>query len=90
MHEDLKSWGHPGGARNAIIMKNDGEPAIAAVRDALARCHGGMLTPQQPPRGEHQANGVAEEAGRTIRDQTRVLDIDLQAKIQEWWSLMSP
>ena len=50
MHEELKSWGHPGGARNALIMKSDGEPAIVAVREALARCHGGMVTPQQPPR----------------------------------------
>ena len=50
MHEELKSWGHPGGARNAIILKSDGEPAIVAVREALARCHGGRVTPQQPSR----------------------------------------
>ena len=42
MHEELKSWGHPGGGRNAIILKSDGEPAIVAVREALARCHGGI------------------------------------------------
>ena len=52
-----------------------------AVREALARCHGGVVTPQQPPKGEHQANGVAEEAGRTIRDHARVLKINLQAKV---------
>ena len=40
MHEELKSWGYPGGGRNAIILKSDGEPAIVAVREALARCHG--------------------------------------------------
>ena len=58
MHQELKSWGHPGGAGNKIILKSDGEPAIVAVREALARCHGGRVTPEQPPRGEHQANGL--------------------------------
>ena len=89
MHEELKSWGHPGGGRNAIILKSDGEPAIVAVREALARCHGGIVTPQQPPKGEHQANGVAEEAGRTIRDHARVMKINVQAKVSERSSLMS-
>ena len=74
--------GPPRGAKNAIILKSDGEPAIVAVREALARCHGGLVTPEQPPAGEHQANGTAEEAGRTVRDHARVLKIDLQAKIK--------
>ena len=73
MHQELKSWGHPGGAKNALILKSDGEPAIVAVREALARCHGGLVTPEQPPAGEHQCNGTAEEAGRTVRDHARVL-----------------
>ena len=77
MHQELKSWGHPGGARNALILKSDGERAIVAVREALARCHGGRITLEKPPRGEHQANGVAEEAGRTIRDHARVMKLDL-------------
>ena len=53
-----------------------------AVREALARCHGGLVTPEQPPAGEHQCNGTAEEAGRTVRDHARVLKIDLQVKIK--------
>ena len=81
MHQELKPWGYPGGAKNALILKSDGEPAIVAVREALARCHGGRITPEQPPTGEHQANGAAEEAGRTIRDHARVLKIDLQLKL---------
>ena len=51
MHQELKAWGHPGGGRNEIILKSDGEPAIVAVREALARCHGGQVTPEHPPRG---------------------------------------
>ena len=81
MHQEQRSWGYPGGARNACILKSDGEPAIVAVREALARCHGGRITPEQPPRCEHQANGAAEEAGRTIRDHARVLKLDLEEKL---------
>ena len=77
-----KILGPPGGAKNALILKSDGEPAIVAVREALARCHGGLITPEQPPAGEHQSNGVAEEAGRTVRDHARVLTIDLQTWIK--------
>ena len=78
MRQELKSWGHPGGGRNEIILKSDGEPAIVAVREALARCHGGQVTPEQPPKGEHQANGLAEVTGRHIRDQVRVMKLQLQ------------
>ena len=43
MHQELKAWGHPGGGQNPLILKSDGEPAIVAVREALARCHGGRV-----------------------------------------------
>ena len=52
-----------------------------AVREALARCHGGRVTPEQFPRWEHQANGLAEVTGRHVRDQARVLKLHLQHKI---------
>ena len=39
------------------------------------------MSPEQPPVGEHQSNGTAEEAGRTVRDPARVLEIQLQLKI---------
>ena len=52
MHEELKSWGHPGGGRNAIILKGDGEPAIVVVREALAtegiRPTGWLRQPAEP------------------------------------------
>ncbi|MDA8582884.1 hypothetical protein N9L68_01600 [bacterium] len=41
MQQELKLWGYPGGAENALILKGDREPAVLAVREALARCHGG-------------------------------------------------
>ena len=62
MHEDLKSWGHPGGARNAIIMKNDGEPAIAAVREAPARFNGAPSTLMKSVRAGNRSIDVAGPA----------------------------
>ena len=75
MHQELKSWGYPGSGANALILKSDGEQAIVAVREALARCHGGRVTPEQPPPGEHQSNGLAEATGRHVRDHVRVLKL---------------
>ena len=70
-----------GGGKNAFILKSGAESAIVAGRAALARCHGGLITLEQPPKGEHQSNGTAEEAGRALRDQAGVLKIHLQAHI---------
>jgi len=72
MHEELKSWGHPGGGDNELILKSDGEPAIRAVREKLATYHGGKITPEQPPTGESQSNGKVEEAGKTVRSMAKV------------------
>ena len=81
MHQELKSWGHPRGGQNKFILKSDGEPAIVAVREALARCHGGLVTPEQPFPWEHQGNGSAEVTGRHVRDHARVLKLYLKNKI---------
>ena len=75
MHQQLNAWGYPGGGRDALMLKSDGELAIVAVREALARRHGGMVIPEQPPRGEHQANGLTEVTGRNARDQAQVLTL---------------
>ena len=88
--EELKSWGHPGGDQGSITLKSDGEPAIVAVRESLAKLHGGMVTPEQPPRGEHQSNGAIEEAGRTTRDMLRVLKLQLEARIKQPLDVDSP
>ena len=82
--------GYPGGGANALILKSDGEPAIVAVREALARCNGGRVTPEQPPPGEHQSNGLAEVTGRHVRDHVRVLKLQLQSRIARKVGMMSP
>ena len=63
MSDELKSWGHGGGDAGHIILKlkSDGEPAIVAVREALARYHGGKVVPECPPRGESQTHGGRAE-----------------------------
>ena len=65
-------------------MKSDGERNIVALRDALSKYHGGQMTPEQFPRGESQANGKTEEAGKTVRGMAKVLkdQMEEKAKIQ--------
>ena len=46
MRQELKTWGYPVGGKNALILKSDGEPAIVAVREALAGCHGRKNKPR--------------------------------------------
>ena len=52
LHEELKSWGHMGGTDGNIVIKTDGEASIVALRGAVARYHGGIVTPEVPPTGE--------------------------------------
>lgn len=53
-----------------------------ASREAIAKIHAGRVTHEQPPKGEHPSNGVAEEAGRTVRDMARVLKLQVEKGIQ--------
>ena len=70
---DLRSWGHAGGVSGSIILKADGERAIGAVRDAIAKYHGGKVVIEGPTKGESQSNGRVEEAGKTVRFFGKVL-----------------
>ena len=71
---------HPGGTAGNIILKSDGEPAILAVRDALAKYHGGIVVQEGPAVGESQSNGRVEEAGKTVREFVRVLKEQIEGK----------
>ena len=55
---------------------------MVALREALAKIHGGLITPEQPPKGEHATNGRIEEAGRSTRDMVRVLKLQLEDKLK--------
>ena len=50
-----------------------------ALRDAVAKFHGGRIVPELPPRGHHQSNGLVEEAGKTTREYCRVLKLQIEA-----------
>ena len=73
-----------------MILKSDGERAIVALREAIAKLHGGSITPEQPPKGEHQSNGVVEEAGKTVRDMARVLKIQVESNIKRQLEMSEP
>ena len=36
IHEEIASWGHPGGITGEIVLKSDGGPGMVALRDAVA------------------------------------------------------
>ena len=66
MHEELRSWGYAGGVEDRLVFRTDGESSIMAVVNKLAKYHGGDVVPEHSPPGESQANGAAEENGKSI------------------------
>ena len=89
-HEELKAWGRPGGMNSRLILKSDPERSLVALREALAKVHGGLITPEQPPTSESASNGRVEEAGRTIRDMVRVLKLQLESKLKRAIAVQEP
>ena len=90
LHAELKAWGRPGGSDNKLIIKCDGGSPIVAVREALARKHGGMISPEQPPKGERASNGVVEEAGKTIKGMAKVLKMRLESRLGRTLHMKEP
>ena len=80
MSDELKAWAHAGTTGGELIVKGGGESAIRAVRGALAKYHGGRMIPEGPPKGESHSNGAIEEAGKTIREFTRVYKDQVEEK----------
>ena len=64
--------GHAGGLNGKIIFKSGSEPAMKALRTAIAKYHGGTVIPEAPAKGESQSNGAIEEAGETVREYLRI------------------
>ena len=69
-----------GGASGNIVIKTDGESSIVALRDAVARYHGGIVTPEVPPTGESQAHGSAEDNDRRMRGLVKVYKDQLEER----------
>ena len=51
---------------------------MVALRDAVARCHGGKVTPEQSATGESQSNGRVEVAGKTMKCLARVFKSQME------------
>ena len=62
------------------MLKCDGENALKAFRNALAKYHGGIIIPEAPANGESQSNGAAEAAGKLVREFVRVLKLQMEDK----------
>ena len=41
----------------------------------------GVISPEQPPKGEHQSNGQVENAGKVIRDLLREFKLQLELSL---------
>ena len=80
MSNELKVWRHPGGTRRNIILNSDGEPVFLAVRDALAKYHGGIVVQEEAAVGESRSHGLVEEAEKTVREFVRVLKKQIEGK----------
>ncbi len=63
-----------------LIFKSDGERAIVGVREALAKYHGGNITPELAPKSESSSNGRVEEAEKTVRGFVKVLKNQMEHK----------
>ena len=90
LHEELMAWGRPGGEQCKITLKPDGDQAIVAVREALAKVHGELISPEHPPKGEHACNGADEGAGRTVRDMLRVLKLQRETRVKHDLEVRAP
>ena len=49
LSREMRTWGHAGGPGGRIILKRDRENALLAFRNAVARFHGGIIIPEEPP-----------------------------------------
>ena len=61
-------------------MKADGERSLKALRDSVARYHGGIIVLEVSARGESQSNGIAEQAAQVVAEFVRVLKEQIEVK----------
>ena len=49
MVDELKSWGHAGGARGHLKLKSDNDNVVKASKVAAGILLGGRVIPESPP-----------------------------------------
>ncbi len=66
---------------NKVMLKGDNEPAILALRKAVGRETSVETVMEESFVGDHQANGVAENAVNNAQGQFRVLKDAMESRI---------
>ena len=65
-----------------VLVKNDNEPAILALRNAVVKQMPEVeFIPRDPPTGDHKANGEIECMVREVKRQVRVLKTSTEEKL---------
>ena len=65
-----------------FINKSDGEHAMVALKQAAARASPGVeAISRESPVGDHQANGAAESAVRSLKSQMRAVRLALEKRL---------
>lgn len=77
MVEELDAWGYRG---EDLVLRSDQEGAIEVVKRKVSELRVGRTMMEETPVGESSANGRAEDAGKRVRDQARVLKDQLEYK----------
>ena len=78
IHKDIQRLGIFGRA----ILRSDGEPAIVGLLQEVARLRTGAVTVlEKSPKGDSQANGLAERAVRGLEELLRVHKLDLESRV---------
>ena len=86
---ELRAWGYTGREDQRIIMKCDGERSTRKIRTAPSKVLGSQVIPEDPPKGEKQANGMVEEAGKTVREFTRLFKDQIEQECEITLTLSS-
>ena len=69
--------------RQRLVLKSDQEPSIKALLQSVKRGKHQDISCEHSPVAEHQSNGVAERAVKTVQGQVRTMELALEARIAE-------
>ena len=82
---DLETWG-----LKDICLKTDGEPAMIALQEAIAKARSAKTIPRNPPAYNPQSNGTAEKAVQDVAGQLRRITLALEARLHQRISAKLP
>ena len=64
------------------MLKSDNEPAVLALKESVRKETDVELIMQESPVGDHQANGLAENAVKNVQGQVRTLKDALETRLK--------